>query len=63
MGSEPSDKLILALAERLLICSKLLTRAAERLGWDRAEVQELVQQLRDTLRGEIYAVIEEDTGS
>lgn len=55
--------LVLALSERLYICSRLLTRAAERLGWDSAAVQELVQQLRDSLPdGGGHAGIEADGG-
>lgn len=41
------DRLILQLAERLWICSRLLTRAAERLGWETAEVQELVERMME----------------
>ena len=43
------DQLILQLAERLYICSRLLTCSAERLGWDSEQVQALVQQLRESL--------------
>lgn len=45
------DAMILALCEHLHICSRLLTCAAERLGWDRDEVQELVRQLRVSIEG------------
>lgn len=59
--SDVRDILILALAERLYICSSLLTRAAERLKWDSVEVKELVQQLKDVtktdIKGGIYADI------
>jgi hypothetical protein len=41
--------LILSLAERLYICSRLLTCAAERLGLDAEEVLALVEQLRQSL--------------
>lgn len=44
--ADPKDELILSLCEKLYICSRLLTRAAERLGWDREEVQDLMSQLR-----------------
>lgn len=47
--NDPRDALILSLCDKLYICSRLLTRAAERLGWDTPQVEELVQQLRDTL--------------
>ena len=40
------DDLVLQLAERLYICSQLLTKAAERLGWDNEAVQALVEQLK-----------------
>ena len=39
--------IILSLAERLYICSRLLTAAAEKLGWDNIQVQELIQQLKE----------------
>lgn len=52
------DECILMLAERLYICSRLLTRAAERLGWDSAEVRELVEQLRDTTRRDVHASVQ-----
>ena len=43
-----TDKqIILSLAERLWICSRLLTCAAMRLGWDEDEVRELIARLRD----------------
>ena len=47
--TDERDTLILLLCERVYICSRLLTCAAERLGWDRAEVQELVRRLRDMM--------------
>ncbi len=43
------DATILMLAERIFICSRLLTAAAERLHWDSDVVQGLMQELRDTL--------------
>ena len=46
------DELILLLARRIYICSRLLTAAAERLGWDSAAVQELMEQLRESTRGD-----------
>lgn len=51
MSNKPDnrDRLILNLAERLYICSRLLTAAAMRLSWDDAEVCELVAQLRTQL--------------
>ena len=53
--SDSRDALILLLAERLYICSTLLTRAAERLGWDHEAVKALVQRLEET-----YASIKSD---
>lgn len=47
------DELILVLAERVYICSRLLTCAAERLKWDEPTVQDLVQQLRNTITSEV----------
>ena len=41
--------LILSLAERLWIVSTLLTAAANRLPWDAAAVQELMDRLRKSL--------------
>lgn len=46
---DPRDAVILSLAERLYICSRLLTAAAEKLGWDNARVQELIQRLKETV--------------
>jgi hypothetical protein len=40
-----SKQLVLALAERLFICSQLLGCAAERLAWDSEKVQELIEKL------------------
>lgn len=45
-STNPKDALILSLCEKLYICSRLLTRAAERLDWDSEEVQRLVFELR-----------------
>ena len=42
-------ELILSLADRLHICSRLLTCAAERLDWDSGRVRELVARLELTL--------------
>lgn len=47
------DALILVLAERVYICSRLLTCAAERLGWDQDAVCELVGQLIEVTRAEV----------
>lgn len=47
--TDPRDALILLLAERVYICSRLLTRAAERLGWDADEVRELVRKIVEPL--------------
>ena len=44
-ANDPRDALVLALAERLYICSRLLTCAAERLGWDSATVAELLGRI------------------
>lgn len=41
------DALILSLAEKLYVCSRLLTCAAMRLQWDEDDVRHLVAQLRD----------------
>jgi len=40
---------ILSLSEKLWICSRLLTCAAERLGWHEERVQELVRRLEEEL--------------
>lgn len=53
MGDDAKDRTILMLAERLYICSRLLTRAAERLGWDEPAVQELVGELQAATRREV----------
>ena len=45
--TDPRDDLIRCLAERLYICSCLLTCAAERLGWDSEAVQRLVGKLEE----------------
>lgn len=55
--NDPRDAVILMLSERLYICSRLLTCAAERLSWDSAEVQDLVRQLRDTMKGDGHASV------
>lgn len=47
------DALILGLADKLYICSRLLTAAAERLGWESSTVQELMKQLRETIEAEV----------
>lgn len=47
--SDGKDALILQLSERLWICSRLLTCAAERLGWDDEQVKELVAKLRSEI--------------
>lgn len=49
---DPKDALILSLCEKLYICSRLLTRAAERLSWDTIEVQSLVVQLKNNIEEE-----------
>lgn len=38
------DELIKSLADRLYICSRLLTCAAERLGWESERIQELIAE-------------------
>lgn len=58
----PKDKMILSLCEKLYICSRLLTRAAEKLGWDRTEVQSLVTELRKQLQESSRARVEEESG-
>lgn len=55
------DELILVLCERLYICSRLLTRAAERLGWDRVEIQGLMWELRKSIGRADNATIEPST--
>lgn len=47
------DATILMLAERLYICSRLLTCAAERLRWDDATVRDLMQRLNEQVKTEI----------
>lgn len=47
--NEPYGALIASLCERLYICSRLLTCAAERLEWDNTVVQELVGKLKAEL--------------
>lgn len=59
MDNITKDQLILALAERLYICSRLLTAAAERSEWDSPEVRDLVDQLRQSVRGCTNAGIKE----
>lgn len=51
--SDPRDQLILSLAEKLYICSRLLTTAAERLSWDMNRVQDLVRRLEEAICKEI----------
>ena len=46
---DPRDAIILSLAERLYICSRLLTAAAEKLSWGNTRVQELIQRLKETV--------------
>lgn len=46
---EHSKKIILALADKLYVCSRLLTCAAERLSWDAERVQVLVKQLTESV--------------
>lgn len=65
---DKKDETILMLADRLFICSRLLTCAAERLSWDSEAVQELILQLRIQTalvqaEVEIHAGIKEDSGS
>jgi hypothetical protein len=43
--SDSKDRVIMALAEKLAICSRLLTLAAERQGWDRPEAFDLFDRL------------------
>jgi len=59
--SDPRDRLILLLNERVYICSRLLTCAAERLGWDAKEVRELVKRLDpENVRAEEVKVSHKD---
>ncbi len=46
---EDSRRLILSLADRLYICSRLLTAAAERLEWDSVTVQRLMTALNESI--------------
>lgn len=56
--TDPRDKIILSLCEKLYICSRMLTCAAEKLSWDNTAVQELVQQLKDKVREEAHASLQ-----
>ena len=47
---ESNEGLILSLAEKLYICSRLLTAAAQRQKWDTAEVQTLMEELRASIK-------------
>lgn len=47
------DETILMLAERLYICSRLLTCAAERLSWDSERVQELITELKSVVKKDV----------
>ncbi len=51
------DRLILSLADHLYICSRLLTRAAERLGWDSDEVRQLVAELNELVKRDVDASV------
>ena len=57
------DTTILMLAERLYICSRLLTCAAERLGWNSVVVQGYMKQLEIATRGDVDACINENTAT
>lgn len=50
---DPRNALIMSLADKLYICSRLLTAASEKLGWDNAVVQDLIHKLKQS--------VEEDT--
>lgn len=52
---DPRDALILSLCEKLYICSRLLTRASERLGWDTVEVKGLVAELRESIHASLQS--------
>ncbi len=56
---EKTRRLILSLADRLYICSRLLTAAAERLSWDSDGVRELVALLQKSVRRDVDASIQE----
>lgn len=45
---DPRDEIILSLSEKLYVCSRLLTLAAERLKWDSVEVQRFVAMVKPT---------------
>ena len=47
------DKTILMLADRVYGCSRLLTAAAERLGWDNVRVREIVELIQETTRRDV----------
>ena len=53
---EQTNKLILALADKLYICSHLLTAAAERLSWDNKKVQCLFVQLENCINKDLEYV-------
>ena len=55
---DPRDTIILSLADKLHICSRLLTAAAERLEWDSEVVQELMSRLDESVEGSQHASIE-----
>lgn len=44
-----AQDMLKGMANKLYICSRLLTAAAERCGWDSREVQELVEALRASI--------------
>ena len=56
MTDDRDKKLIQSLSERLYICSRLLTAAAERLGWDDETVQALMQQLQESIERDMKDV-------
>lgn len=41
--------IILSLADKLYICSRLLTAAAEKQNWDSVVVQELIHKLKESI--------------
>ena len=55
---DPRDVVIASLADRLYICSRLLTAAAERLKWDNQVVRDLMSRLNKSIEDAENANIE-----
>lgn len=52
-AEQRTNALILSMANRIYICSRLLSAAAERMKWDSDVVQELIEELRESVSGSI----------